>query len=413
MLIIRNKVLLNNGDLQKTKITWFYPISMAPKRLKRLQATWDNAFKKYFGDGTTYRMTESSAPIQYFFKRYATATNLINIDIGGGTTDIAFSNNKEIDFVTSFRFASNVLFENSFSDLDDNNGIVDYYKNEILKLLEDKRLSELISIFNSSCNSKPSNMASFLFGLKDNTIVKKAKVNDKKVDFNYILQEDEKFKIVFILFYTAIIYHIAQIVKAKRLDVPRHISFSGNGSKVIRIITPDAKLLAKYTKLVFESILNKPYGKELEILGMEKDYNPKESTCKGGIVGEGTNDVEDIIVFKSNCSGFVTPSDTYDCVNDEYKGATIHAVKDFFNFTLKEMNEKFNFDKNFGVDYNSLKTASYVSNNDFDTYLEKGIAQRKEESESTDTIEETFFFYPIKGVLHAISQEIYQSLLNE
>ena len=243
--------------------------------------------------------------------------------------------------------------------------------------------------------------------------MKKAKVNDKKVDFNYILQEDEKFKIVFILFYTAIIYHIAQIVKAKRLDVPRHISFSGNGSKVIRIITPDAKLLAKYTKLVFESILNKPYGKELEILGMEKDYNPKESTCKGGIVGEGTNDVEDIIVFKSNCSGFVTPSDTYDCVNDEYKGASIHAVKDFFNFTLKEMNEKFNFDKNFGVDYNSLKIASYVSNNDLDTYLEKGIAQRKEESESTDTIEETFFFYPIKGVLHAISQEIYQSLINE
>lgn len=413
MLIIRNKVLLNNGDLQKTKITWFYPISMAPKRLKRLQATWDNAFKKYFCDGTTNRMTESSAPIQYFFKRYATATNLINIDIGGGTTDIAFSNNKKIDFVTSFRFASNVLFENSFSDLDENNGIVDYYKSEILKLLEDKGLSELVSIFNSSCNSKPANMASFLFGLRDNTIVKKAKVNDKKIDFNYILQEDEKFKIVFIIFYTAIIYHIAQIVKAKRLDVPRHISFSGNGSKVIRIITPDAKLLAKYTKLIFESVLNKPYGKELEILGMEKDYNPKESTCKGGIVGEGTNDVEDIIVFKSDCSGFVTPSDTYDCITDEYKITTIQAVKDFFDFTLKDMNDKFNFDKNFGVDYNSFKIAYNVSNNDLDTYLEKGIAQRKEESENTDTIEETFFFYPIKGVLHAISQEIYQSLLNE
>ena len=48
MLIMRNKVLLNDGDLQKTKITWFYPISMAPKRLKRLQSTWDNALKKIF-----------------------------------------------------------------------------------------------------------------------------------------------------------------------------------------------------------------------------------------------------------------------------------------------------------------------------------------------------------------------------
>ena len=34
------KVLLNNGDLQHTKITWFYPISMAPKRLRRLKSTW-------------------------------------------------------------------------------------------------------------------------------------------------------------------------------------------------------------------------------------------------------------------------------------------------------------------------------------------------------------------------------------
>lgn len=413
MLIIRNKVLLNNGDLQKTKITWFYPISMAPKRLKHLQSTWDNAFKRYFGDGTTNCLTESSAPIKYFFKRYATATNLINVDIGGGTTDIAFSNNKQIAFVTSFRFASNVLFENSFSDLDDSNGIVDYYKNDILKLLEDKNLSELVSIFNSSCNSKPANMVSFLFGLKDNSIVKNAKVNDKKIDFNYILQQDEKFKIVFILFYTAIIYHIAQIVKVKGLDVPRHISFSGNGSKVIRIITPDAKLLARYTKLIFESILNKPYGKELEILGMEKDYNPKESTCKGGLVDTEANDVEDVLVFKGDCSGFITSSDTYNCITNQYKAVVIQSVKDFFNFTLKEMNDKFNFDKNFGVDYNSFKIASELYNNDLDTYLEKGIAQRREESEGTDCIEETFFFYPIKGVLYTISQEIYQSLQNE
>lgn len=68
MLIIRNKVLLNNGNLQHTKITWFYPISMAPKRFRRLKSTWDDAYEKYFGNGVTGYMTESSAPIQYFFK---------------------------------------------------------------------------------------------------------------------------------------------------------------------------------------------------------------------------------------------------------------------------------------------------------------------------------------------------------
>ena len=92
---------------------------------------------------------------------------------------------------------------------------------------------------------------------------------------------------------------------------------------------------------------------------------------------------------------------------------TIQTVKKFFDFTLKEMNSKFNFDKNFGVDFNSLKIALEVSKNDLDTYLDKGIAQRREEVEGTDIIEETLFFYPIKGVLNAISQEIYQSLQNE
>ena len=414
MLIIRNKVLLNNGDLQNTKITWFYPISMAPKRVSRLKGTWNTAFEEYFGNGTINCMTESAAPIQYFFKRYATATDLVNIDIGGGTTDIAFAKDKNINHVTSFRFASNALFENSFSELDDNNGIIDWYKNEILKLLEEKNLLDLIRVFNSPNNAHPSNMASFLFGLKDNTIPKKAGVNVKSIDFNYILQEDEDFKIVFIIFYTSIIYHVAQIVKSLGLDVPRHISFSGNGSKVIRVITTDSKLLEHYTKVIFEKVLGKPYGRELELLGLEKDSNPKESTCKGGIIGSITEDNRDkAIVFKADCTGVVTASDTYAAITEYYKQRTISAVEDFFKFVLEDMNSAFNFGDNFGVKSSSISIARKIAKKDLATFLQKGISQRREETEAEDTIEETFFYYPIKGVLNAISTEIFNVLRNQ
>lgn len=413
MLIIRNKVLLNNGDLQRTKITWFYPISMAPKRLRRLKETWDEAYKEYFGDGTTSCMTESAAPIQYFFKRYSTATSLVNVDIGGGTTDIAFAKDKTISNVTSFRFASNALFENSFSDLDDNNGIVDFHKGEILKLLEEKNLGELVRVFNSANNAHPSNMASFLFGLKNNSLPKKAGVNEKAIDFNYILQEDENFKIVFIVFYTSIIYHIAQITKALGLDVPRHISFSGNGSKVIRVITTDVKILAKYTKAIFEKVLGKPYGKELELLGLDKDSNPKDSTCKGGLIGAEDDDNRDkTIVFKSDCTGLVGSSDTYATITDSYKAKTVKAVEDFFKFVFEDMNAVFNFDKNFGVKNSALKVAQQAATKDLATFLDKGLTQRGEETELDDVIEETFFFYPIKGVLQAMSNDILNSLKN-
>lgn len=413
MIIIRNKVLLNNGDLAKTKITWFYPISMAPKRLRRLKQTWDEAYKEYFGIGATNCMTESAAPIQYFFKRYSTATSLVNIDIGGGTTDIAFAKDKVITQVTSFRFASNVLFENAFSDLDVHNGIVDHHKGKILRLLENKNLSELVRVFNSSNNIRPANMASFLFTLKENTIPKIANINDKYIDFNYLLQEDEDFKIVFIVFYTSIIYHIAQITKALGLDMPRHISFSGNGSKVIRVITPDTKILAKYTKLVFEKILGKPYDKELELLGLDEDSNPKESTCKGGIIGiEDENSHDKTIVFKSDSSGIVGKTDTYASISNQNKEKTVKAVEDFFRFVFEEMNSAFNFDKNFGVKTSAFLVAKEVANKDLITFLDKGIAQRREESEAEDVIEETFFYYPIKGVLQAMSNEIYTTIKN-
>ena len=415
MLMLRNKVLLNNGDLSATKITWFYPISMAPSRYRRLRDTWNEAYREYFGEGETINISESVAPIQYFFRRYSTATDLVNVDIGGGTTDIAFAKDKKIQYVTSFRFASNALFQDSYSDLTYDNGIVDRYKGDIRKLLEEKELWELVKVFDSPNNAFPTNMASFLFGLKDNSMPKQAGLNGNAIDFNYILQEDEDFKIVFIMFYTAIIYHIAQIVKKMGLETPRHITFSGNGSKVIRIITTDSKILSKYTKLIFEKVLGHPYGKELEILGLERDSNPKGSTCKGGLIGgEDDDDLDSrTIVFKSDGSGVITDEDIYANITPAYRKKTVEAVKDFVNFLFKDIASSFNFDRNFGVKSSSVKIAQQAAMKDLDTYLDKGISQSREENEAEDKIEETFFFYPIKGMLQRMSNEIYGSLLHE
>ena len=87
-------------------------------------------------------------------------------------------------------------------------------------------------------------------------------------------------------------------------------------------------------------------------------------------------------------------------------------MRKFFDFALNTMNGVFNFDENFGVTLSSLNIAKDVCYKDLSTFLEKGIAQRREEAEGQDKIEETFFFYPIKGVLNVLSQAIYESLQN-
>ena len=417
MLMLRYKVLLNDGNLQKTKITWFYPISMAPRRLNRMKAIWDKAYAEYFGaNGATNSISESSAPIQYFFSSNARATNLVNVDIGGGTTDIAFAKNKEIVRVTSFRFAGNTLFEDSLANTLDN-GIIDTFKPQIFKVLgdnakEDNRIAEIVEVFKKMEDRRPSDMAAFLFSLKDNAIIKEAGISPDQIDLNHILQEDDKFKIVFIIFYTAIVYHIAQIIKREGLELPRHISFSGNGSKVLRAITANTKDLATYTKKVFEEILQCEYDKELDIIGLDDNSNSKESTCKGGIIADGTSsdDRDKVIVMRSDNSGVAT--ETYEEIKADsgYLKRAVESVKQFFDFVLNVMPKKFDFDDYFGVDSNSMKIAKEVSQKDIDTFMNKGIEHMLEETDEDKPIKETFFFYPIKGVLQSISEEIHDQL---
>lgn len=413
MLLIRNKVIANNGNLSRTKITWFYPNSMSPRRLSQLKMAWNESFVELFNqDGLTRNLSESVAPIQFYFRRYATATNLVNVDIGGGTTDIAFSTNGRVEYITSFKFAANSLFEDSFSDINPNNGIVDWFKNDILGLLQSKpELNELVNIFNSNIG-QPANMASFLFSLKENSATEGLAKNN--IDFNKILQNDTKFKLVFIIFYTAIIYHIAQIVKAKGLRVPRHIAFSGNGSKIISIISSDSKIMAKFTKLIFENVMGTEYDSALDILGLEQGSNPKESTCKGGLIeAEAYDEEPQTIVLRDSSGNLVNDSDTYSSITDAQKHQIIESVKKFFDFTLKTLpSTTFNLDKNFGVDNVTMKIALEEYKKDLETFLDKGIELSIKESGNKDNrIEDAITFYPIKGVLQSLSSKIQEYYL--
>lgn len=406
MLLIRNKVVANNGRIAKTKITWFYPNSMSPRRLSQLREAWNSSYSRLFDtNGKTRNISESVAPIQYYFRRYATATNLINVDIGGGTTDIAFSSNGKVNYITSFKFAANSLFEDSFSDINPNNGIVDWFKGDILALLQSQSLNDLVHIYNSNLG-QPSNMASFLFSLKDNSATKAIEQNN--IDFNKILQNDSKFKIVFIIFYVAIIYHIAQIVKAKGIKAPRHIAFSGNGSKIISIISPDASILSKFTKIIFEEVMGSKYEGDLDILGLEQNSNPKESTCKGGLISSEYNeDSIEQIVLKDSAGDIVTPSDVYKSIDTVQREQIISSINDFFRLALTVLPSKINFDDNFGVEKDSMQIAQEECQKDLDTYLEHGIEFSTLESGSADNkIEDALSFYPIKGVLQSLSEKI-------
>ena len=419
MLMIRNKVLLNEGNLANTEIRWTYPLSMPPRRRQELQKTWDKTYKRYFSpNGTTSLLSESEAPILYYFNTVGTTNEMVNVDIGGGTTDIAFFENQAVQAVSSFRFAANNLFMNAYAPGDTSNGIIDHYKESIKSVLENK-VTDLVAAYNEENNKIPANMASFLFSLKDSRKVAEARIDVSTVDLNSKLSRDENFKIVFILFYAAIIYQIALTIKALNGEIrlPRHIILSGNGSKVVRIITSDKRVLADFTKRIFEKVLDTRYDKELEIIGLDDAEDPKTVTCKGCIKADNNNDrkVPETIVVSSKGERALTNEDTYETITDDNLDKCMESVSSFFDFILRELNQSFDFDNNFGVTTRSIEIAKAEVNKigDLKTFLKKGIKMRIKEGDKTDTIDESFFFYPIKGVLHVISNSINQDLRHE
>lgn len=402
LFMLRTKVVAEGGDLAKTKLTWFFPISMPLGRKEKLSKIWNELYNKYFPGAANGidAMSESYAPVLHYRNENTTVSNLINIDIGGGTTDVAYFVDKELSFVTSFRFAANDIFQDAYAKDTVHNGIVDAYKDKIKAVLEsnstDASVRDVLSIFDSDNNRHPANMASFLFSLRDNQNLKN--VNKNKIDFNELLQDDEQFKIVFVLFYTAIIYHIAQIVKIQQLPLPRHISLSGNGSKVIKIISTDSSILSSYTKKIFEIVTGKSYeGNPLGIIGLEKEGS-KESTCKGGILGTEPSGNKDKQVILKSSGDELMAEVVFGAVDDAYKSMVEQSAGKFFEFFFS-LCSKFNMKDNFGITNNSISTAKRYCDQDLATFINRGLELQRKDYEDSDPLRETLFFYPLKGFL--------------
>ncbi len=410
MLTIRNFILINDGDIGKTSIVWFYPISMPANRVNLMRNVWKDIAGKYFKGCNTADLTESFAPIQ-IFNRLATATNMVNVDIGGGTTDIAYSMNKQLNFVTSFKFAANDIFENTLLDeprYPQNNGIIDFFKDDVIASIA-KVSNELVKKASEN-EGMPAEMASWFFSLKDNKDV--VGLNTNEVDFTSQLSNSEEFKIVFVIFYSAIIYHLSKIIRLRKLTMPRHIAFSGNGSKIINVVTNgNVDQLQQYTKLLFHMMNVDGSDGKIEILGLLGDIEPKQATCKGGILAVKAGNMSskaETVVLKGDGSKFVSNEDTFADINETYIEKVVTEVDYFFDFILNKINKEYNFNKNFGVSNESLKIAKEIclGNYDIKTFIQKGKAICEADASGNPQPEETLFFYPIKGILSNLSESI-------
>lgn len=417
-LLIRNKVVQEGGSISRTRIVWFYPLSMSRNKYSLFAQVWNDAYKKYFDkDAEPVAITESIAPYSFFHRTIQHIVDVVTIDIGGGTTDIVVADGDSVKLITSMRFAADSIFGTTLvqTKTSELNGIIKQFKPIFLKKLREyDGLKKMLEEKTAEGFGRSTEVASFLFSLSDNEVIKNANAS-KDLDFNSILMKDSSQKIVFYIFYTAIIYHLAKLMKAKGLPYPKNIAFCGNGSKVISVLTPDTLSLEKLTRKIFEDIYDVD-GVKIQLVLNSK--NPKEATCKGGLfLKEQHGDVLDCKAILLGKDGSTLADEiSYDKVKDEYQNVK-QEVGDFFDKVLREIPQGgLNLRDLFSIDEEYVELALQVMNaSDRISFIEKGVKIKKDAGEIAGNmvVEETLFFYPIVGIINQLSEKIYQSELEK
>lgn len=405
IILMRNKVLVNGGDLVATKIVWFYPASMSSTRVKEIRDTWKELYDLYFGgdkDKQIITMSESVVPYYYYRKNSKATTNVVSVDIGGGTSDILIVKDGEPLYLSSCRFAANAIFDCQPCH---SNPFVTKYIDKFRSVLDAQNLGEVIELADGLMEEgKPaSDIVMLLFSLIGNKDIIEKKIVSK-VDYSSMLFSDSKLKTLFVLFYTALIYHIACIMRCKSLSFPRHLTFSGTGSKLLQILidTNEKEILEKYTKLIFEKVYGTKYDDDgLDIL--INTNNPKEVTCKGGLIEMrtmGVTDIEDmkVCLLGTSENDFAFSSFKYSDVNQELIDGIVKEIKTFTDL-FYDLNKDFSFRKYFGA----MKTEDLEAlRQHFTRDIAKSVKDGISEKNLQDEVEETLFFYPIREILCAI-----------
>lgn len=415
MLMIRAKVVQEGGSLVQTQVKWFYPISMSDHKRGLFERVWDNAYKKYFNDSKSpTAITESVAPYSFFQKTEPNVAYIVTIDIGGGTTDIVVADknddkDKQVKCITSMRFAADALFGNVLVSVENGtlNGIIKQFKDYFISKLEGLNdLQTMLKVKTASGLGNSAEVASFLFSLADNELVRKNNMREI-LDFNGVLMKDSTQKIVFYIFFTAIIYHLANLMKAKGLKVPPKIAFSGNGSKVITILSPKKEDLETLVTNIF-GLIYKEDIKNIDLI--LNTNNPKEATCKGGLFL--AQQPVNVNVAKTVLLGV---SDSKICTEEKYSEApnmfvdVVKEVRAFMDFITLKLPKRMSLNNYFGIDNNAMKLAIECFNKDLTSYIQNGIDLKIQANDVSkdDIIEEPLFFYPIIGVMNDLSMQIY------
>jgi len=415
MLIIRNKVIMNGGNIKDTKIVWLAPLSMKQRSVEMFMKSWQKAFDEIFktsGAALLEPVTESVAP--YFFLKNNTNTGIenfedaINVDIGGGTTDVMFFMKKSKKYLsTSFKFAGNDIWGDGYGRNDKDNGFLQHFLARYKEKKQSKGREDLIfDKFMNDSRLHSEDITSLLFRY------------DEYFSFSESINRDRpQLKVILFLHYSAIIYHLVQTLENEGLDIPRYFTFTGKGSQYLSLMC-SANMLTPFTRLLLHAYTDLPVPEGFKVVPTE---SPKEATANGATLfvsspEHATLNKETIKIV--SCWGAEKEKD-YSFERNETLVSEILADNEFQLSVLRNMQHF--IDQTLGSKPIIAFLAEYEIK-DIQAYkmfltagdatkggqLRDSFYSQLEDTKQNlnDSISETYFFLPLKSALYKLSKYI-------
>lgn len=415
LLLIRNKVITTGGSLKDTRIVWLKPLSMRQGSVDKFMEKWQAAFREVFKESGAVLedpITESIAP--YFYLKNNPGANVrdfadaLNIDIGGGTTDVMFFMRRTNTYLsTSFRFAGADIWGDGHNRNEKNNGFI---TNFLLARAGSKKdpsnEDQILDKFLHDPALSSEDVISLLFRY------------DGHFHFSDTINRNKpQLKLIFFLHYSAIIYHLVQIIEAKDLAIPRYLTFTGKGSQYLSLMC-SADALTRFTKLLLAAYTPRPVPTDFKVVLIA---NPKEATANGATLFINSADRDridmnaiEVVTHWGQEPGqdtafrrSVTP--LRDIVGDRaFLDSVLRNLQRFVELTLR--NEAIAM---FLAEYDIKGLSDHVkqltdgdatqSGELYDSFYSLLEGMRSAEG---DGISETFFFLALKDALYTLSKEI-------
>ena len=289
------------------RLSWSYPSSMNSQDRKRLSKLWEDAVNEYLevpGERKVELISENEAvaPYLYYYRTAGIQGRTVSMDIGGGTVDILLTGYTEGDpmYLSSCRLGGNTLLREPYNKQTLGSGFSNYLRDYVDDVLKSGKvgdpkakdhLEDLLKWMQDNVERGKTVEAVEKFFALAQFVSKQDYRKALNLDLAEILTDENipqsNLRSIVLLYFVSLIYYTALLLKDARLPLPDSFVFSGNGSRMLRVIGDDG-LLSKITTEIFKVVIGEDAAHLSQSIGVMYSEEPKLATTYGMLYREGS-----------------------------------------------------------------------------------------------------------------------------